>query len=147
MSRRCFAVVAVASLVVAGASCTRDKGSDEAFCKQIRRTPTLASVVADFDEADPEELAIRLDAAREDYGRLRRSAPSGIRGDVGRVVDLADEVIAAVDEHHEDPEAVADEVRKAVDRHDGAAEAAVKVAAYTKKSCGVDLNPVVDEGG
>ena len=82
MSRRAIAALAAATLLVAGASCTRDKGSDEAFCKEIRRTPTLESVVTGFAEADPEELATRLDAARDDYGRLRSSAPSGVRSDV-----------------------------------------------------------------
>jgi hypothetical protein len=143
---RRIAALAAACLVLAGASCSRNQGSDEAFCKEIRRTPTLESVVTGFADADPEELDTRLDAARDAYGRLRRSAPSGVRGDVGPVVDLADAVIAAVDEHHDDPEAVAAEVREAVERHDDAAAAAVKVAAYAKKSCGVDLNPVVDEG-
>ncbi len=147
MSRRCLAALAAATMVVGTAACTRDGGSADAFCKEIRRTPTLESVVTGFAEADPEELSTRLDAARNAYARLRRSAPSAVRGDVGPVVDLADEVITAVADHHDDPEAVTDAVRKAVDRHDDAAAAAEKVAAYAKKTCGVDLNPVVDEGG
>lgn len=147
MSRRRLAALAAAWLVLAGAACSRDKGSDEAFCKEVRRTPTLESVVSGFADADPEELDTRLEAARDAYGKLRRSAPSAVRDDVGRVVDLANEVITAVEDHHDDPEAVAAQVRKAVDRHDDAARSAVKVAAYAKKTCGVDLNPVVDEGG
>lgn len=147
MSPRWLAAAAAASLLVGGAACTRDQGSDEAFCKEVRRTPTLESVVSGFADADPEELATRLDAARDAFERLRRSAPDAIRGDVGSVVDLAGEVITAVEDHHDDPEAVAAQVRKAVDRHDDAAKASTKVVAYAKKTCGVDLNPVVDEGG
>jgi hypothetical protein len=147
VSRRPLAALVAGSLLVAGTACSRDKGSDEAFCKEVKRTPTLESVVSGFADADPEELATRLDAARDAYGRLRRSAPSGVRGDVGPVVDLAEEVIAAVDDHHDDPEAVAAAVREAVDRHEDAEASSARVAAYAKKACGVDLNPVVEGGG
>ncbi|MBX3285256.1 MAG: hypothetical protein KF703_07930 [Actinobacteria bacterium] len=45
MRGRRLAALVAAALLVAGTACSRDKGSDEAFCKEVARTPTLESVV------------------------------------------------------------------------------------------------------
>ncbi|MEZ5178001.1 MAG: hypothetical protein R2746_06870 [Acidimicrobiales bacterium] len=78
---------------------------------------------------------------------MRHAAPGAIRSDVGAVVDLADEVIGAVADHHDDPEAVAAQLRTSVARHEGAAGSSAKVVDYARRTCGVDLNPVVADGG
>lgn len=136
------ATVAVLALVVS-VSCSTDHGSQDAFCRQIRKVPPLASVISGFADDDPTELRTRLDDARTAYTDLRDAAPEDIRDDVDATVDLVDAVIDAVAANGTDPEAVAAEVRSAVKLHPGAATSSTKVAAYAKQRCAVELNPTV----
>ena len=140
------ATAAIVVLLFGAAGCSRDHGSKEAFCKEIKRVPSLDTVVEGFADADPQELAARLHAANASYAALHDAAPKQIRSQVGEVQGLADVVTAAVEDHHDDPEAAAAEIRKAMASHKGAKAATVAVAAYAKANCDVDLNPSLSGG-
>ena len=139
--------VAIALLAVLGAlgatACSKNQGSQEAFCRQIRTVPPLAAVISGFANEDPTELQNRLGAARTAYAELGEAAPKEIAADVKTSIDLVDAVIDAVATQGDDPEAVATQVRRAVKANSGATAASTRVAAYAKKSCDVDVNPTV----
>lgn len=133
----------IALAAVGFVGCSSDGGSQEAFCTQVRKVQPLEVLLAGFTEADPVELARRLDNGADDYAALLDASPGAIRGDVGQVVDLVDAVIAAVRAHRNDPEAAGAQVRVAVADHPKAAASSTAVATYAKDRCGVDLNPTV----
>lgn len=134
---------AVVASSVAVASCTKDEGSVEAFCREVRVVPPLASVVSGFTEADQDGLARRLDDAAAAYGRLADTAPAEVRREVDDMVSLVDEVLDAVRGNGGDAEATAADIRKAMSAHTGAAASSAAVAAYARRHCEVDLNPTV----
>ena len=140
-------IVAIALLTTFGAlgapACSKDQGSQAAFCRQIRTVPPLASVISGFANEDPTELQNRLGAARTAYTELGEAAPKEIAADVKISIDLVEAVIDAVATKGDDPEAVATQVRRVVKADTGAAAASTRVAAYAKKNCDVDLNPTV----
>ena len=133
-----MAIVAVSSLLVA---CAKDPGSKAAFCREARRAPDLSATLNDFSQADSGELRRRLTAASDAYERLADAAPKQIRGDTRSVVDLVDEVIGAVRDHPDDPEAVTDQVRKVATASPKVAEATKAVNDYASKECNVELDP------
>lgn len=144
LGRAMGAVVAALAIAATGlAGCSSDGGSQAAFCAQVRKVQPLEVLLAGFTEADPVELARRLDTGAAAYADLLDASPGEVRGDVRQVVELVDEVIAAVRAHRNDPEAAAAQVRAAVADHPKAAESTTAVAAHAKDRCGVDLNPTV----
>jgi hypothetical protein len=111
-SRAALAVVAVLALgALGGAACSKDEGSTEAFCREVRLVPPLASVVSGYAEADPATLDQRLDEAAAAYRRLAEAAPSDVRGDVRTMTDLVDAVLDAVRANDGDPDATAADLR------------------------------------
>ena len=132
-----LAALAVASLV----GCSKESGSQESFCADLRKVPTLESVVADYADADPDELATRLDEAEAAFEQLRDSAPEEIDADVDAMVDLVVEILDTVRDHQEDPDAVANDLRDAMKGRLGAAKSSLRVAAYGATKCDVTLNP------
>lgn len=140
------AATAILLALLTMAGCSRDHGSQEAFCKEIKRVPSLDTVVEGFSDADPQELSARLKAANASYAALQKAAPKEIRSQVGEVEDLVDVVTQAVEDHHDDPEAAAAQVRRAMASHPDAKTATVAVAKYAKTNCDVDLNPTLNGG-
>jgi hypothetical protein len=138
---------AIAALVLAAPACSDDDGSVEAFCEEIRQVPSLESVVSRFNEVEPTNLADRITKAREAYQRMADAAPGAIDGQADAVVDLVDEVLAAVEAHPDDPEAAADAVRTAMAEHEGVADDRAELVAYAEAECGVVLDPPVADGG
>ena len=138
---RVLAVCLLAIGVIGLGACSKEGGSQEAFCRDLRKVPTLESVVADYADSDPDELQHRLDEARDAFDQLRSSAPEEIDGDVDEMVALVDDVLDAVERHRDDPDAVAKDLRTAMKGRLGAAKASLRVAAYGATKCNVTLNP------
>lgn len=132
------------ALVAAVSGCSDELGSEEAFCRQVRRLPPLESVISGFSEADPAELANRMERAGSAYRELRSVAPSGIRVSVGDMVDLVDAVLGAVEAHQDDPQAAVEALRTAVGQHPDAPQASRRVVDYSAETCDVALNPTLD---
>lgn len=149
MTRKTAAIVAAtaATMALGSVGCTADSGSEEAFCRQVKDLPPLDSVITGFSEADPAELAERLESAAASYAELRDAAPGEIRESVRAVVDLVDAVIEGVGRNPDDPEATADELRAAVVDHPGAPLAAARVVDYAQEHCDLQLDPSLDEEG
>lgn len=122
-------------------ACSRQQGSQAAFCREVRQAPDLRATLSGFSDADPAELGTRLTTAREAYERLRRAAPGPIRSDTREVVALVDDIIAAVYDHPDDPDAVVSQARRSVAARPGAAEAARSVTAYAARACNLELDP------
>ena len=131
----------VACALAGLAGCSKEAGSEKAFCTDLRKVPTLESVVADYADTDPEELTARIDEAEQAFEQLRTSAPAEIDSDVDAMVDLVDDVLAAVRTNQEDPDTVAKNLREAMRGQLGAAKSSLRVAAYGATKCNVTLNP------
>jgi hypothetical protein len=136
---------AVAALVLAGpalvaGACAKPKGSKEELCEQLPDTPALESVLAGFTTTDPDALRASVDDAIERFRDLEAAAPREIKPDVAEVVVVVEEIGEAVKEDPEDREAVADAVRSIALEHTGAAAAALRLADYASRECGIDLN-------
>lgn len=142
-SRAASAAVVLVLAAAGGTACTKDQGSTEAFCREVRLVPPLASVVSGYAEADPATLDQRLDEAAAAYRRLADAAPSDVRGDVRTMTDLVDAVLDAVRANDGDPDATAADLRAAMKRHEGAQAASLAVAAFARTHCDVELNPTV----
>ena len=140
--RRALAGVVTVALLVTVA-CSKQQGSEQAFCRQVAKVPTMGVLLAGYTDADPVELERRLHAGSEAYASLRQDAPGAIRGRVDDVVDLVEDLISAVRTNRRDPEAATAQVRKAAQDHPDAGASSRAVADYAKDRCGVDLNPSV----
>jgi hypothetical protein len=135
------ATLALGTLAVA---CTDEGGSDEAFCEQVGRVPSLESVLARFDEAEPTTLADGIAKARAAYRDLADAAPTEIDGQADAVVALVEEVLDAVEAHPDDPAEAAAAVRSALADHEGVAADRDELVAYAEATCDVVLDaPVV----
>ena len=138
--------VTAAALAFSTLGCTKEQGSEKAFCREVANAPTIDSVVSGFTDADQGELDKRLADAAEAYDDIAKAAPGEIRGDVDTVVRLVDAVIDAVKDHSEDPEVVAEQVRNAVVDNPGSIKAAASIAIYAANNCNLELNPTVEDG-
>ena len=144
MAPRPAAVAALALVLAAtSAGCTDDGGSTASFCAQVRQVPALETVLARFDETDPDVLADRIDKARTAYDALADAAPGDVRDETASVVALVDEVLDAVTDHPTDPAAAADQLRRAVADHPEAEQARAKVASFAQRECDVRLDPTL----
>lgn len=137
--------IATMACTAIAVSCTKDQGSEQAFCRQVAKAPTVDSVVSGYTDAEGSELDARLADAASAYADLAKVAPGKIRGEVNTVVRLVDAVIAAVKEHREDPEVVADRVRAEVVNNPGSIKASIAVATYAADRCKLELNPALSD--
>ena len=138
-----MAAVALAALALVAPACSKDSGSQAAFCREVQRVPSMSSVVSGYTGADRKELTNRLTSARAAYASLEEASPGDIRSKVSSVVGVVDLVIDAVSAHPDDPAAVAAEVGREFRANSRAATDARAVAAYAKAKCDVSLNPTV----
>lgn len=137
-------MVVVTAALLGGCS-KNETGSDQAFCDDLRRVPSLASVLTGFSEMSPAKLTEALDDAEASFAQLRRSAPEDLSDEVDRVVELVMAVIDGVRANATDPVAAAETIRKAVAAHPRAEEAGLAVAEAARTRCSVELNPTVVE--
>jgi hypothetical protein len=128
-------VVAVAAALVAG--CADDGGSEEAFCATARRfaEDNPATVFDRYDPADPAGSAALL---RGEAARLREWAGQG-PGAIDDDVDVIAEAAADLADAFEDPETA--DAGELAERFTEVEDASVRVVAYVRDRCGVDLDP------
>ncbi len=138
--------VATMALACSTVGCTKEQGSEKAFCRKVAKAPTIDAVISGFTNADTGELDARLADAATSYEDIAKAAPGEIRGDVDTVVRLVDAVIDAVKDHSDDPEVVAKQVRNAVVDNPGSIKSAAAVASYAADNCKLELNPTVGDG-
>lgn len=144
--RRTIATVLATAVAVAAfglGACSKGGDDNASFCAAVRSAPSLESVLVGFTAQDPAELGRRLDKAQAAYATVRSSAPKAVHDDVTTIVDVVDQLIAAVRAHPNDPDAVRDRIRSDVADHQGVAAATVAVADYARDHCDVELNPGV----
>ena len=72
--------IATMACTAIAVSCTKDQGSEQAFCQQVAKAPTVDSVVSGYTDADAGELDARLADAASAYANLAEVAPGKIRG-------------------------------------------------------------------
>ena len=129
-------------------------GADiEAYCDAIRSFQALEEDFSNPDIPADASFEDQMKAMRETFeplkkriGEMRDAAPSEIRDDVGELADAAEElldVFLSADslEDLTDPE-LAERMTKLQRDAEAARD---RVAAYTKKECGIDLTE--DAGG
>jgi hypothetical protein len=141
-TRISVAIVAGAVALVAPA-CGGDGGSQEAFCAEVAEVPALESVLARFSEADPQVLADRIERARAAYQDLADAAPDAIGDETDDVVEVVEEIFAAVEDHPTDPSAAADQLRVVMADHPEVEAARREVADYALEACGLRLDPTL----
>lgn len=145
--RAAVAIAAAAVLAASSAGCSKDSGSKEAFCAQVKRVPALESVLARFSEADQDVLADRIAKARDAYDQLADAAPSTIDDETDQVVSLVDDILDAVEQNPTDPAKASAQLRTAMAAHKGIDEDRAKVASYAEAQCGVKLDATLTDGG
>ena len=147
--RRIAAAAAAVATIAAGGlgACTTEPGSTEAFCREVRKAPSLEAVLNRFSETDPDVLAERIDRARDAYEALAEAAPSEIDAETDDVVALVDEVLTAVEDHPTDPAAAADQLREAMADHPDAEASQAAVSEFALTECGVTLDPTLPTEG
>ena len=136
-------VVVGLAAAIALPGCSRSQGSEEAYCRQLRQTPALATTLNGFADDDPAEVRTRVADARTAFAALEKAAPKEVRHDTETVVALVDAVLDAVVAHKGDAAATASQVREVVRRHPDAATAARNVSTYASQHCSVTLNPTI----
>lgn len=143
-----YAVAAAALALLAGlaSGCTSDGGSTQAFCTQVRKVPSLESVLSRFSEAEPDVLDERIEKARVAYAALAEAAPKAIDDETDEVVSLVDDILDAVQQHPSDPAKASSQLRKAMADHEGVDADRVKVAVYAQEKCDVTLDPTLGDG-
>ena len=140
MRRRLAALAVLLCVFGAGASgCSDDGGSEEALCAALPDTPDLASVVADLDSAEPDELESRLSSAAEQFRDLKGAAPDEIQGDVEQVSDAVEEILDVVQDHLDDREALRTELASRKAELLDVGPAAQRLVDYARETCGIDL--------
>ncbi|MCU1353686.1 MAG: hypothetical protein JWM05_2895 [Acidimicrobiales bacterium] len=139
--RRTLSTLAVAVLlVIVPVACSKSKGNKEAFCKQLKVTPALSEALTGFSADDPTTLRTKLDGVNKAFADLERQAPREIRSDVSEVTDLVGEIVKVVQANTDNPAAIQKGLRTLAASRTGAAKAALRLAAYGKDQCKVDLN-------
>lgn len=128
-------VVAVAGALAAG--CSDDGGSEEAFCATARRFAEDNPATV-FDRYDPEDPAGAAALLRGEAERLRAWADEG-PGDIDDDVDVIAEAAIDLADAFEDPNTA--EAGELAERFTEVEDASVRVVAYVRDRCGVDLDP------
>ncbi|MCU1454629.1 MAG: hypothetical protein JWN46_2775 [Acidimicrobiales bacterium] len=140
--RRILPTVVVAVLVLCvPVACSKSKGSKEAFCSQLKRTPALSDVLSGFGSDDPRTLSGKLDSVTKAFADLERAAPREVRSDASELADLVNAISQVVKANASDPAAIKSKLRTLATSHTGAAKAALDIAGYAKQQCNIDLNP------
>lgn len=134
------AAALAACLLLLASGCSKDEGSTEAFCAQVKQVPALETVLDRFSEADPAVLADRIEQARTAYADLADAAPEEIAEPTEAVVDLVDATLDAVEDHPTDPSAASAQLRKAVAASKGIDADRKEVAAFAQDRCDVRLD-------
>ena len=126
------AVVVVAAIVLLWSE--GESGSTAAFCTSVRTGDNPVDV---FDRYDP----TNVDAARSDLQRgldrlrqLERAAPGEIRGDVKTLVDVAQQLVTALD-----PTVKNKTVPDFTSEFDRVRTASANVVRFAADKCGVQL--------
>lgn len=146
-SRRAALALATSVLLAAAASgCSKPSGSTEAFCAQVKRVPSLETVLDRFSEAEPAALSDRIEKARTAYDDLAEAAPKQIAEATDQVVSLVDALLDAVEEHPTDPAKASAQARKAVAAHKGVEADRAEVAAFAQDRCDVRLDATLTGG-
>jgi hypothetical protein len=137
---RLAAPLALAVLVVAGGGCSKSSGSKDEFCAKLPRTTEVFELISGFDTADPSRLEQRIEEGIDRFRELERAAPRDLRPDVAKVVDAAERILAAVEDHPDDPAAVRVELEGDSQALISAGRSALRVVAYANDECGIDLS-------
>jgi hypothetical protein len=139
---------ATVAVLLAGvaAGCTKESGSTEAFCSNVKQVPALETVLDRFSEADPDALADRIEKARTAYDDLAEAAPEEIADQTDAVVGLVDAILDAVAQNPTDPAKASAQLRKAVAAHEGVDADRTKVAAFVQEHCDVRLDATLTDG-
>lgn len=140
------AALLVAVALITGAGCSKDEGSTQAFCTEVKQVPALETVLDRFTEADPAVLDDRIDKARAAYADLAEAAPEQIADETDAVVSLVDEILDAVQENPTDPAQASAQLRKAVAARKGIDGDRTKVAAFAQEHCDVELDATLGSG-
>ena len=138
-TRRAVAVALGLPLVVT-VGCSKDTGSDAAFCAALRSAPTVESVVSGYTGLDGPELSRRLDRAANAYASVGRTAPPSLSDDVDLLVGSVNAVIEAVRAHPNEPNTVLETVRATAGSKKRLGDATRRIDDYARKECGMDLN-------
>jgi hypothetical protein len=132
--------MAVVVAALAG-GCSSDDGDVEAYCREAGAVAAEnpAAVFDRYDAADPAAAKVDLDRAAQQLGLLARAAPLEIKGAVGTIAALADDLADVL--ITPDPQVVEASLRDFEDRFADVEDASRIVIDFTQEECGVDLDP------
>jgi hypothetical protein len=136
--RRTAVAIIVVSAVVAPLGCTKAKPSKESFCRELRRTSSLAEVLSGLQSEDPSAIGRKARGAAQQFAKLKRSAPREIRSDVTQVSDLVAKIAKAVEGSPDNPQAIATVLRGELLNIAGVVPAALRLIKYSHDSCHYD---------
>jgi hypothetical protein len=124
----------VAVLVLGAAGCSDDEsGSVETFCSQVRRVP----VITERDDLTVPDTATATGQLVTELKRLREAAPLAIRGDVGVLVGVSEDLAVALSDGDEaSVEAAKQRLARAGEAWKAASD---NVVVYASRTCGLDL--------
>jgi len=138
--------LALAVLLLAPLSCSRQGGDKGSFCDLIADVDDMFAVLQDFDATDPAELDQRFEDSLAEYRALERAAPREIKPDVAELGNVVEDVLCAVQRNGDDRAAIATDLGQLQQDHPGAAAAALRVIDYADKECGIKLEGGPAEG-
>jgi len=134
VTRRAVAAFAVAALALGVAGCAdAESSSVETFCVQVRRVP----VITGRDDLTVPDTASATGQLVTELKRLREASPLAIRGDVGVLVGVSEDLAVALSDGDE---ASVEAAKQRLARSGEAWKAASdNVVVYTSRTCGLDL--------
>ena len=134
--RRLAPVVLLALAATVGAACTKDHGSAEELCAELKGG-SYASVFNGFDPADPAKALDQLRTARVTLGDLKDKAPKEQRADLQIEIDYVQDLIDVVAPLGDDADVsqVAAAIQTTTKAHPDVDKAAARLAAFQKTSC------------
>ncbi len=138
MRRTALAAIAM-SVLMTPLGCTKAQPTKEGFCRELRRTRSVAEVLAGLSSDDPTSIGRRAEEGSQQFARLERSAPRDIRSEVTEVGNLVEKVAEAVSASPDDPRAIATALRSQALDSAGVLVAAIKLIDYGRKTCDYDI--------
>ncbi len=139
MRRTALIVFAVIALL-APVGCARSKANKQAFCRELRRAPSLEEIYAGLASDDPATLRQKARQTTQQFRQLLRSAPREIRSKVSEVARLVDRIAKAIEQSPDDLASVAANLRGNLISNLGAGRAGLELASYSLEKCHYDLN-------
>ena len=143
--RSAVIVIAVAAVVLAVAIVllwdTGESGSTAAFCSSVRTGENPLDV---FDSYDPNNVATARDQLQRGVDRLKeleRAAPGELRGDMKVLVDVAQQLVTALD-----PPSKGKAVPDFAAEFDRVRVASANVTRFAADDCGVQLESTSTAG-